>query len=209
MLEANLGRPGGPKTITAEEMEDAHSHTTRLRLTVVKQSAVDAEALKQLGARGLVRPTSEALQVVVGTIADQVAGEIRSALQTAARVDPGAAVAQRQGIPAPVSAALPAAAAAGPAIAQRPLASPAWNGDGQRLLAALGGRDNVRTVQSAASRLRIGVADEALVDRGALRALGVRGVTVPLAGRVHLIVGPAADAAAAALQRLLKQEAPK
>jgi PTS system N-acetylglucosamine-specific IIC component len=192
----------------AANLRSIDACTTRLRLTVVKQSAVDAEALKQLGARGLVRPTSEALQVVVGTIADQVAGEIRSALQTAAGVDPSAAVAQRQAISAPVAAALAAAAAAGPTSAHRPLASRAWGGDEQRLLAALGGRGNVRSVQSAASRLRVGVADAALVNRGALSALGVRGVAVPLAGCVHLIVGPAACEAAAALQRLLQPEPP-
>jgi PTS system N-acetylglucosamine-specific IIC component len=54
--------------------------TTRLRLLVVSQSAVDTDALRRLGARGLVRPSAEALQVVVGTTADQLAGEMRAAL---------------------------------------------------------------------------------------------------------------------------------
>ncbi|MGH8137281.1 MAG: N-acetylglucosamine-specific PTS transporter subunit IIBC [Steroidobacteraceae bacterium] len=54
--------------------------TTRLRLVVANQAAVDADALKRLGARGVVRPAANALQVVVGTDADQVAGEIKAAL---------------------------------------------------------------------------------------------------------------------------------
>ncbi|HEY1873826.1 MAG TPA: N-acetylglucosamine-specific PTS transporter subunit IIBC, partial [Steroidobacteraceae bacterium] len=56
--------------------------TTRLRLIVASQSAVDTKALRSLGARGLVRPSAEALQVVVGATADQLAGELRSALQS-------------------------------------------------------------------------------------------------------------------------------
>ncbi|HKQ13974.1 MAG TPA: N-acetylglucosamine-specific PTS transporter subunit IIBC [Steroidobacteraceae bacterium] len=56
--------------------------TTRLRLTVANQSSVDEAALKKLGARGVVRPSAEALQVVVGPIADQLASDIRSELKT-------------------------------------------------------------------------------------------------------------------------------
>ncbi len=55
--------------------------TTRLRLTVADQSAVDEAALRALGARGLVRPSADALQVVLGPIADQVAGELRAAMR--------------------------------------------------------------------------------------------------------------------------------
>jgi PTS system N-acetylglucosamine-specific IIC component len=62
--------------------------TTRLRLVVASQSAVDAEALKRLGVRGMVKPSANALQVVVGTNADLVAGEMKSALR--ARAAPAA-----------------------------------------------------------------------------------------------------------------------
>ena len=54
--------------------------TTRLRLVVRDQAAIDEPALKALGARGLVRPSDQDLQVVVGAIADQVAREINEAL---------------------------------------------------------------------------------------------------------------------------------
>jgi PTS system N-acetylglucosamine-specific IIC component len=52
--------------------------TTRLRLIVADQASVNENALKQLGARGVVRPSAEALQVVVGPIADQLASDIRA-----------------------------------------------------------------------------------------------------------------------------------
>ncbi|HEX3367922.1 N-acetylglucosamine-specific PTS transporter subunit IIBC [Phenylobacterium sp.] len=53
--------------------------TTRLRLVLADPDAVDEAALRALGARGFVRPSRTTLQVVLGPIADQVAGEIRSA----------------------------------------------------------------------------------------------------------------------------------
>lgn len=55
--------------------------TTRLRVVVASQAAVDDAALKSLGARGLIRPTADTLQVVVGPVADQLAGEIRRGLR--------------------------------------------------------------------------------------------------------------------------------
>ena len=155
--------------------------TTRLRLMVADQAAVDEGALKRLGVRGVVRPSANALQVVVGAIADQVAGEIRSALHGSAS-----------------SAAVPAAAASAAAPA---LGGPAP--DAGALLAALGGRANVLAVEAAASRLRVSVGDTARVDRAAIRGLGLRGTATPNAGCVHVIVGPAAGAACAALRRLL------
>ena len=160
--------------------------TTRLRLMVADQAAVDEGALKRLGVRGLVRPSANALQVVVGANADQVAGEIRSAL-------PGSAS----------SAAVPAAAttASAPAPGTPALATAAP--DAGALLAALGGSANVLAVEAAASRLRVSVGDAALVDRAAIRGLGLRGVATPNAVCVHVIVGPAAGAACAALRRLL------
>ena len=58
--------------------------TTRLRLIVANQSSVDDGTLKKLGARGVVRPSAEALQVVVGPIADQLASDIRIELKAPA-----------------------------------------------------------------------------------------------------------------------------
>jgi PTS system N-acetylglucosamine-specific IIC component len=55
--------------------------TTRLRLVIANQAPVDEAALKKLGARGVVRPSPETLQVVVGPIADQLASDIRSVLK--------------------------------------------------------------------------------------------------------------------------------
>src|ERR1700733_2363868 len=89
--------------------------TTRLRLEVLSNSAVDAEQLRQLGARGLVRPTVRTLQVVVGTVADQLAGEIRAALPAAAAAAAAPPAAPGAGGAAPPAPPPPGAGArAGP-----------------------------------------------------------------------------------------------
>ena len=74
---------GGSANLTAID-----ACTTRLRLTVANQDAVDEPALRRLGARGLIRPSANTLQVVLGPIADQVAGELRAFVRGAdANVD--------------------------------------------------------------------------------------------------------------------------
>jgi PTS system N-acetylglucosamine-specific IIC component len=60
---------------------------TRLRVSVADAAAADTAALGRLGARGVVRLSPEALQVVVGPIADQLAGAIRRHLRAAATAD--------------------------------------------------------------------------------------------------------------------------
>jgi PTS system N-acetylglucosamine-specific IIC component len=161
---------------------------TRLRLRVASQAAVDAPALKRLGAAGLVRPGPDALQVVVGPVADQLAGEMRAVLRA------GAAVAA-----APV--AVPGTPAPAPPGPVKPAAR--TDVDAARLLAALGGRANVRSVQSTAGRIRLGVGD-GRIDPGALRELGLRGLALPAPGVVHVLAGPGSEALAAAIEHLLK-----
>ena len=68
----------------AANVESVDACTTRLRLILNDHGAVDEAGLKALGARGLVRPSERALQVVLGPIADQVASEIRSAMESGA-----------------------------------------------------------------------------------------------------------------------------
>ncbi len=101
----------------AGNLRSVDACTTRLRVVVESQAAVDGDALRQLGARGLVRPSPEALQVVVGTTADQLAG--RAAL--GARHHDSAAA------PAPPLRTVTAQTSGA-----------AWRGDGQALLRALG-----------------------------------------------------------------------
>ena len=146
--------------------------TTRLRLVVVDQDKVDEARLKALGARGLLRPSAQGLQVVVGPIADQVAIEMRAAAGALA---------------APAVATATAPAASIPKI------------DCQPWLAALGGRGNVVEVGAASSRLWLRLSDPSKLDANALKTLGTRAIARPGADIVHLIVGADAEPIAASL----------
>jgi PTS system N-acetylglucosamine-specific IIC component len=182
---AALGGPANLVTVDA--------CTTRLRLVVKDQKLVDDAVLKKLGARGVVRPSANALQVVLGPIADQVATDIRRGLHGAS----GAVTSSRQyGAP---SAALPTAlASAGSTVeAESTHFDPRIARD---VLAALGGRRNISELGASSTRVRVGVVDPNAVDESALRALGLRGIARPAPERLHLLIGPSAEAALAALR---------
>ena len=172
--------------------------TTRLRLIVASQDAVDTNALKALGARGFVRPSATSLQVVIGANADQVAGEIRDALRGDTSVRAASAVGPDSALRGPVA---PSGSATRTEVASTSAApDPATI---QHLLNALGGRTNVRSIDVASSRLRISVFKASVIDANAIRSLGLRGVTVPSSECVHVIVGPAAGVTSEGLRRLL------
>jgi PTS system N-acetylglucosamine-specific IIC component len=71
-----VGALGGASNLT-----EVTACTTRLRLGLIDNRAIDEAALKHLGSRGLLRSGATGLQVVLGPIADQVAGEIRDAMR--------------------------------------------------------------------------------------------------------------------------------
>jgi PTS system N-acetylglucosamine-specific IIC component len=63
----------------AANLKSVDACMTRLRLNLADPSAIDEPGLRALGVRGIVRPGGDSVQVVLGPIADQVAGEIRIA----------------------------------------------------------------------------------------------------------------------------------
>jgi PTS system N-acetylglucosamine-specific IIC component len=153
----------------AENLVTVDACTTRLRLVVRDGKAVNAGRLKDLGARGLVRPSQTTVQVVLGPIADQVAGEIRAALR------------------------------AGPTSVSLSPAAVATDLDADAIRDALGGGANVLEVANGVTRLCLQLADPALADEAALRRLGARGVIRVGPRGLHVILGPATDAVAARL----------
>ncbi|MGR4864544.1 N-acetylglucosamine-specific PTS transporter subunit IIBC [Caulobacter sp. LARHSG274] len=165
--------------------------TTRLRLIVADQALVSDPALKALGARGVIRPSDRALQVVLGPIADQVAGEIRAA---ASGPQPAARPAAPVAVPIAPAAAAPV-----------PVASPDLQARAQALLAALGGPANLQALDPCSSRLRLLLADPDLVDQPALQALAPRGAVRLGTNVLHLILGPEAEAVGAAMKSAMAQ----
>jgi N-acetylglucosamine PTS system EIICBA or EIICB component len=157
-----LGSPANLRSVDA--------CTTRLRLVVADSSRLDEAALKQLGARGVLRLADGAVQVVVGPIADQLATEIRTALKQV-----GSAPAR---IASPASAtAIDAAPADAKLLA--------------RVFDALGGRGNIAALELRSSRLCISVREAAAVNEGAL-AKTVRAIARPAPRSIHLVIGPEA-----------------
>jgi N-acetylglucosamine PTS system EIICBA or EIICB component len=169
----------------AQNLTEVEACTTRLRLVLVDNKAVDEAALKRLGARGIIRTSPSGLQVVLGPIADQVAGEIRAALRTTA---PAAATASAAPIAAPASAAP---------------RDPPQLVDAPGLLAAVGGRENVAELATAAGRLLIRTARPEKVDESALGRLAIRGIAHSATDRLQVLVAGPVEAWDEPLRRLL------
>ncbi|GLY51756.1 PTS glucose/sucrose transporter subunit IIB [Lentzea sp. NBRC 102530] len=72
----------------------------------------------------------------------------------------------------------------------------------QKILAALGGRDNVIEIEPCITRLRCELEDGAIVDEKALKALGAHGV-MRSGNVVQVVVGPEADTIASDIEDLL------
>lgn len=143
----------------AANLTSVDACTTRLRLIVADQSAIDDAALTALGARGIIRPSANAAQVVLGPVADLVAEEIRSAIGSG-------------GI------ALPAAPAQ--AVGDEDAALPAG------VLAALGGAANIRSLRALHGRFRVELAKADRADEAGLLA-AAKGVVSPQPGVYHIL----------------------
>jgi len=66
-------------------------------------------------------------------------------------------------------------------------------GRGPAFVAVLGGARNLVSVDACTTRLRLVVADQALVDEPGLKALGARGLIRPSAKDLQVVLGPIAD----------------
>lgn len=148
----------------AANLTSVDACTTRLRLIVADQTAVDDAALTALGARGIIRPSANATQVVLGPIADLVAEEIRGVIGSG-----GAAAAASNP---------PEAAESSADIGALPAA----------VLAALGGDANIRSLRALHGRFRVELADTGRADEAGLLA-AANGVVSPQPGIYHILRG--------------------
>jgi len=143
--------------------------TTRLRLAVRDHTALDEARLKALGARGIVRPSPTAAQIVLGPIADAVAMDIRAAMGIVIQSGPRAthaAIASDHLFPTADTIAPTAVS--------------------KDLITALGGPDNVRSVRAVHERLCIEVADNSLVQMDKVSAFS-RGAAFADTSVVHVL----------------------
>ena len=158
---------------------------TRLRVVVRNQAAVDAARLKALGASGVLT-IGDSIQAVFGPLSENLMSDMEQYLRSTAAYYTAAS-----------TSSLTAGAAA--SRAGEPLEAWVREAAGP-LLAALGGRANVRSLDAVAlTRLRVELADASRFDEAAARLAGVVGVLEVSPTIRHLIVGDRADQFAAAL----------
>ncbi|MFZ4535346.1 PTS glucose transporter subunit IIBC [Propionivibrio sp.] len=161
---------------------------TRLRVAVKVPAKVDQARLKALGASG-VMTVGNGFQAIFGPLSENLKGEMEDYLKVAGAEADGEAVP----VAAPVQQV--AAEAATPAEVEdwvREAAGP--------MLAALGGRANVRKLEAIAfTRLRVELADAAKFDEPAARLSGVVAFMTAAPGVLHLIIGDKAEQFASAL----------
>nr|CDQ33274.1 EIICBA-Glc [Virgibacillus halodenitrificans] len=166
----------------AANMTSVGACTTRLRLVLVDDKAIDEAALKQLGARGVLHLRGGGLQVILGPIADGVADEIRAAMN-AEGAAPSEAPAVSEGRGSDMASVV--------RLSAEQL---------DHWLVALGGRGNVQEATAVAmTRLRLRLADAASLDETALKTLGAQGIQRIDSGLVHILLGERAPGVAASL----------
>lgn len=76
---------------------------------------------------------------------------------------------------------------------QAPVQETLDNSRGAQYLRALGGKENVKTIDACATRLRVEVVNADVVDASVLKTLGARGVVKSAGGAVQVIIGPEAE----------------
>ncbi len=165
----------------AGNLQAVDACTTRLRLVVRDSAAIDQAALRRLGSRGVVDLGAGSLQVVLGPVADQVAGRIRAELNRAEQRPAAHKVkakvkASSDQPPTPPRTNIPELSA--PTTA-------AW-------VAALGGAGNVGRLELGGDRILLRLQHARDLDPAALEQLGVRAVALLTDGAAQLLLGPAA-----------------
>jgi PTS system glucose-specific IIC component len=174
-----------------DNLETLDACITRLRVAVREPRRVDAARLKALGASGVLEFGSN-VQAVFGPLSENLKSDMEEYLRS------GASTAAA--VPSPSPSTPPAATPSAPI--PMPAAAPdAWVLEAAApLLAALGGRANVRALDAVAlTRLRVELADGARFDEAAARLAGVVGILEVSPTVKHLIVGDRARDFAATL----------
>jgi PTS system N-acetylglucosamine-specific IIC component len=157
--------------------------TTRLRLRISDQEQVDEATLKSLGAAGVMRPTADTVQVIIGLRADEIATNMLKVTGSIRPSDRAGTSAQPQEA-SPGTGGMPASAA-------------------PYLLAALGGAANVVRVEVFGPRISFLLKDVKAIDTETLRTNGFRGHADLGGGRVQVIADADLNLLAEALKESL------
>jgi glucose-like phosphotransferase system IIB component len=180
-----------------DNLKTIDSCITRLRLTLVNRDIVSDASLKALGAKGVIRPGQDGMQVIVGPIADTIADEMR-------RIPSGTtSPASRTSTAPAIAPPLVLAANGSDGVASSEVVH-----NGQALIQALGGRRNIRQLEAIAlTRLRLNVDDKTQINSTALEEAGVKAVMdFPDTHLLHLLIGLNAEQYADEMQKQLTSQ---
>jgi PTS system glucose-specific IIC component len=157
---------------------------TRLRVELADVSRASPEALKALGAAGVMKVGS-GMQAIFGTRSENLKTDMEEYMRAAGAAGPAVTM-------PPVST---------PGTVSRAVAvTPRHRARAAAIAAALGGPDNIESVEAVAiTRLRVSLRDAGRIDERALERAGVTGMMQVADGLVHVIVGEDAEGYAAAL----------
>ena len=173
----------------AENLEEVAACTTRLRLVLKDNTAINDAVLKDLGARGVIRPSSTTAQVVIGPTAEILADEIKQALKAGLNDE-------QQTVSPIVAPQSVAASGEDDSIAPDSDTITAY-------LQALGGAKNIISIKPSSSRLVLNLRNGKLVDENKLTSIGARGFVKLADDTYHLLLGPSAENIGTALQKLV------
>ena len=167
---------------------------TRLRVELNDVSLASAEALRGLGAAGVMQ-VGGGMQAVFGTRSENLKTDMEEYMRAG-----GAAT-----ILAPAPPLPPAVEPSGEA---EPAVTPEDRALTEALVAALGGAENIaRAERCALTRVRVELRDARALDQSALEAAGALGVLRVSDSVVHVLLGERAAATAAALDDELRAPA--
>ncbi|HEU4641180.1 MAG TPA: PTS glucose transporter subunit IIBC [Gemmatimonadaceae bacterium] len=166
----------------ADNIRSLDACITRLRVELADVTRANADALRALGATGVVK-VGGGVQAIFGTRSENLKTDMEEYMRSAGGDGVGAS-----------------APAAAPRAPSRIVATPAQRERAARIAAGLGGERNIVRVEPVAlTRLRAEVRDPKAIDEGVLAAAGASGVWRVSDDVVHVIVGEDAAGYAAAL----------
>lgn len=197
LAQAYIHALGGEENIVA-----VTGSSDRLRVNVIDTANVNNTQLSLLGARGIVKQSGTAVQVIVGSDAEAIVYAMRSILpsaeSSAAAVDTTSDLDAGQGADSPRPEF--------PAAALSPIHDPAIIASVSLMIDALGGPPNILDAQeSATTRLRVVVEDPNIVDEEALHAAGAGGV-MSMGNTYHILLGMRAQSYSEEMQARLAEE---
>jgi PTS system glucose-specific IIC component len=170
---------------------------TRLRVELHDASRASSDALKALGATGVLKVGND-MQAIFGTRSENLKTDIEEYLRS------GGGAPSAQVHPA-TAQAHPATAQAHPATARAIRVRANDRVRAPALAAALGGPGNIVRVEPlAVTRLRVQVRDPRGINEQALEAAGAAGVLRISDAVLHIVVGDAGDGDVAALAQAIE-----